>query len=197
MSFWHLNGAKKRKTYENDKTGVAGGRGFDDGVSGVFYMSTYQAPLKDMRFVMRELAGLDQIIALPGWQETDSDTIDSILQEAARFASEVFSPLNRTGDQQGVKWKDGNVITATGFREAYQKFSELGWNRLGFGADYGGHDVPALVTAPVHEMWKSANLAFSACFQLTQGAVEALTLCGSDEQKKTFLPKIFACSKET
>jgi 3-(methylthio)propanoyl-CoA dehydrogenase len=143
-----------------------------------------------MQFVMRELAGLDQIIALPGWQETDSDTVDSILQEAARFASEVFSPLNRTGDQQGVKWKDGNVITATGFREAYQKFSELGWNRLGFGADYGGHDVPALVTAPVHEMWKSANLAFSACFQLTQGAVEALTLCGSDQLKKTFLPNM-------
>jgi alkylation response protein AidB-like acyl-CoA dehydrogenase len=153
-------------------------------------MSTYEAPLKDMQFVMRELAGLDQIIALPGWQETDSDTIDSILQEAARFASEVFSPLNQTGDQQGVKWKDGNVITATGFREAYQKYSELGWNRLGFGADYGGHDVPALVTAPVHEMWKSANLAFSACFQLTQGAVEALTLCASDDLKKKYLPNM-------
>jgi alkylation response protein AidB-like acyl-CoA dehydrogenase len=153
-------------------------------------MSTYEAPIKDMQFVICELAGLDQITALPGWQETDQEVVSAILQEASRFASEVLTPLNRVGDQAGVIWKDGNVIMASGFREAYQNYIDTGWNRLGFDPQYGGQAVPGLVGAAVQEMWKSANLAFSACFQLTQGAIEALLLRGTDDQKKKFLPKM-------
>jgi alkylation response protein AidB-like acyl-CoA dehydrogenase len=153
-------------------------------------MSTYEAPLKDMQFVICELAGLDQITALPGWQETDQEVVNAILQEASRFASEVLTPLNRVGDQAGVIWKDGNVIMAPGFREAYQSYIDTGWNRLGFDQEYGGQAIPGLVGAAVQEMWKSANLAFSACFQLTQGAIEALLLRGTDDQKRKFLPKM-------
>jgi alkylation response protein AidB-like acyl-CoA dehydrogenase len=153
-------------------------------------MSTYEAPLKDMQFIICELAGLDQLRALPGWQETDREVVSAILQEASRFASEVLTPLNRVGDQAGVIWKDGNVIMAPGFREAYQSYIDTGWNRLGFGPEYGGQAIPSLVGAAVQEMWKSANLAFSACFQLTQGAIEALLLRGTDDQKRKFLPKM-------
>ncbi|MGA8476831.1 MAG: acyl-CoA dehydrogenase [Chthoniobacterales bacterium] len=153
-------------------------------------MSTYEAPLKDMQFVLCELAGLDQVTALPGWQETDKEVVNAILQEASRFASEVLTPLNRVGDQAGVIWKEGNVIMAPGFREAYQSYIDTGWNRLGFESEYGGQPIPSLVGAAVQEMWKSANLAFSACFQLTQGAIEALLLRGTDDQKRKFLPKM-------
>ncbi len=153
-------------------------------------MSTYEAPLKDMQFVICELAGLDQVTALPGWQETDQEVVIAILQEASRFASEVLTPLNRVGDQAGVIWKDGNVIMAPGFREAYQSYIDTGWNRLGFEPEYGGQAIPGLVGAAVQEMWKSANLAFSASFQLTQGAIEALLLRGTDDQKRKFLPKM-------
>jgi alkylation response protein AidB-like acyl-CoA dehydrogenase len=153
-------------------------------------MSTYEAPLKDMQFVICELAGLDQVTALPGWQETDQEVVKAILQGASRFASEVLTPLNRVGDQAGVIWKDGNVILAPGFREAYQSYIDTGWNRLGFEPEYGGQAIPGLVGAAVQEMWKSANLAFSACFQLTQGAIEALLLRGTDDQRRKFLPKM-------
>ncbi len=153
-------------------------------------MSTYEAPLRDMQFVICELAGLDQVTALPGWQETDKEVVNAILQEASRFASEVLTPLNRVGDQAGVIWKDGNVIMAPGFREAYQSYIDTGWNRLGFEPEYGGQAIPGLVGAAVQEMWKSANLAFSASFQLTQGAIEALLLRGTDDQKRKFLPKM-------
>jgi acyl-CoA dehydrogenase len=153
-------------------------------------MSTYEAPLKDMQFVICELAGLEQVIALPGWQDNDADVVSAILQEASRFASEVLAPLNQVGDQEGVIWKDGNVITAPGFREAYRSYVDTGWNRLGFDLDYGGQAIPSLVGAAVQEMWKSSNLAFSACFQLTQGAIEALLLRGTDDQKRKYLPSM-------
>jgi acyl-CoA dehydrogenase len=153
-------------------------------------MSTYEAPLKDMEFVICELAGLEQVIALPGWQDNDADVVSAILQEASRFASEVLAPLNQVGDQEGVIWKDGNVITAPGFREAYRSYVDTGWNRLGFDLNYGGQAIPSLVGAAVQEMWKSSNLAFSACFQLTQGAIEALLLRGTDDQKRKYLPSM-------
>jgi 3-(methylthio)propanoyl-CoA dehydrogenase len=151
-------------------------------------MTTYEAPLDEMQFVIRELGGLDNLTALPEWQDIDAETVSAVLQEANRFASEVLAPLNQIGDQRGVICKDNHVITAPGFREAYQQYINSGWNRLGFDEEYGGQAMPNLVGAAVQEMWKSANLAFSACFQLTQGAVEALFQNGSDEQKKKYLP---------
>jgi 3-(methylthio)propanoyl-CoA dehydrogenase len=153
-------------------------------------MSTYEAPLKDMQFAICELAGLDDLVTLPGWHEIDSDVVKTILQEASRFAGEILAPLNQVGDRKGVIWKDSSVIMGPGFREAYQSYIETGWSRLGLDPEYGGQAVPGVVSAAVQEMWKSANLAFSACFQLTQGAIEALLLRGTEEQKRKFLPKM-------
>ena len=151
-------------------------------------MTTYEAPLDEMQFVIRELAGLDTLTALPEWRDIDVETVSAVLQEASRFASEVLAPLNQTGDQTGVICKDNHVITAPGFREAYQQYVTSGWNRLGFDEEYGGQSMPNLVGAAVQEMWKSANLAFSACFQLTQGAAEAIFQRSNEKQRKKYLP---------
>jgi 3-(methylthio)propanoyl-CoA dehydrogenase len=153
-------------------------------------MSSYVAPLKDMRFVLNELAGLSEVAKLPGYGEATPDTVDAILEEAARFAGEVLDPLNRVGDQEGSKWSDGNVRTPKGFREAYRKFSEGGWNALPFEPDWGGQGLPKLVATPVDEMWTSANMSFSLCPLLTQGAVHALALRGSKALQETYIPKM-------
>ncbi|MGE5492062.1 MAG: acyl-CoA dehydrogenase [Actinomycetota bacterium] len=153
-------------------------------------MSEYVAPLKDVRFALRDLAGMEQVATLPGCEEASPDLVDAILEEAARFAGEVLSPLNRIGDTVGAKWKDKEVTTAPGFKEAYAQFVENGWNGLSCDPEFGGQGLPKLLSAAVSEMWKSANHAFSLCPMLTQGAIEALTIAGSDEQKATYLPKL-------
>ena len=155
-------------------------------------MSNYAAPLKDMRFVLNELAGLAQVAKLPGYEEATPDTVDAILEEAARFASEVLDPLNRTGDVEGSKLADGRVRTPPGFRDAYRKFTQGGWNALPFGPDWGGQGLPKVVATPVDEMWTSANMSFSLCPLLTQGAVHALALRGSEALKKAFIPRMVA-----
>ncbi len=153
-------------------------------------MSTYAAPLKDMRFVLNELAGLAEVAKLPGYEDASSDTVDAILEEASKFASEVLDPLNYSGDQEGSIWSDGEVRTPKGFREAYRQFCEGGWNALPFEAQWGGQGLPRLVSTPVQEMWKSSNMSFSLCPLLTQGAIEALLLRGSEPLKKAYLPKM-------
>ncbi len=155
-------------------------------------MSTYTAPLKDMRFVLHELAGLSEVAKLPGYEEATPDTVDAILEEAARFAAQVLDPLNRVGDQQGSTLVEGNVRTPPGFREAYRKFAEGGWNALPFDPQAGGQGLPKLVATPVDEMWTSANMSFSLCPLLTQGAVHALSLRGSPALQKTFMPRMVA-----
>ncbi len=153
-------------------------------------MSEYIAPLKDIRFVMQELAGLEQVVALPGCEEASPDVVDAILDEAARFAGEVLSPLNRVGDTQGAQWKDKEVTTSPGFKEAYRQFVDNGWNGLGCDPEFGGQGLPKLLSTAVSEMWKGANHAFSLCPMLTQGAIEALTIAGRGEQKAAYLPKL-------
>ncbi|HEY5897378.1 MAG TPA: acyl-CoA dehydrogenase [Burkholderiales bacterium] len=153
-------------------------------------MSAYQAPLKDMKFVLKELAGLGELAKLPGYEEATPDTVDAILEEAAKFATGVLDPINYSGDQEGSKLADGGVRTPKGFREAYQQFCEAGWNALPFESEWGGQGLPKLVGTPVQEMWKSSNLSFSLCPLLTQGAIEALLLSGSDELKSAYLPKM-------
>ena len=153
-------------------------------------MSTYRAPLKDMRFVLNELAGLADLAKLPGYQDATPDTVDAILEEASKFASGVLDPINYSGDQEGSKWTDGAVKTPKGFKDAYKQFCEGGWNALPFEAEWGGQGLPRLVSTPVQEMWKSSNMSFSLCPLLTQGAIEALLLRGSDELKRRYLPKM-------
>ena len=153
-------------------------------------MSEYVAPLKDIRFVMQSLAGLDEVVALPGCEEASPDVVDAILEEAAKFAGEVLSPLNRVGDTQGARWHDRVVSTSPGFREAYGQFVENGWNGLGCDPEFGGQGLPRLLSTAVSEMWKAANHAFSLCPMLTQGAIEALMIAGTDAQKAAYLPKL-------
>jgi alkylation response protein AidB-like acyl-CoA dehydrogenase len=153
-------------------------------------MSGYQAPLKDMRFVLNELAGLPQVAQLPGYEEATSDTVDAILEEASKFASEVLDPINYTGDQEGSVWKDGAVRTPKGFKEAYQQYVKGGWNALPFEPQWGGQGLPKLVATPVEEMFTSSNMSFSLCPLLTQGAIHALELCGDDALKDAFLGKM-------
>ncbi len=151
---------------------------------------SYQAPLKDMRFVINELAGLEEVAKLPGYEDATSDTVDAILEQASKFASEVLDPINHIGDQEGSVWRDGAVKTPKGFKEAYQQYVEGGWGALPFDAAVGGQGLPKLVATAVEEMLTSSNMSFSLCPLLTQGAIHALELCGSDALKDTYLAKM-------
>ena len=154
-------------------------------------MSQYRAPLAEMHFVMTELAGLDDVAQLPGFEDATPDTVAAILEEADKFATEVLDPLNRAGDREGARLRDdGRVTTPAGFRDAYHKVCELGWNGLSKSADFGGQGMPHLVAAAIDEMWNAANMAFELCPMLTGGAIEAIELNGSDELKRFYLPKM-------
>ena len=153
-------------------------------------MSEYRAPIRDMQFVLKELAGLEELAKLPGCEEAAPDVVDAVLEEAAKFAEEVLSPLNASGDKEGARFSEGKVTTPKGFKEAYKLFAESGWTALGSEPEWGGQGLQRLVATPVAEMWKSANHAFSLCPLLTGGAIDALVLSGSDELKKTFLEKM-------
>jgi len=153
-------------------------------------MSAYTAPLKDMKFVLNELAGLADVTKLPGYQEATSDTVDAILEEASKFATEILDPINYSGDQEGSVWKDGAVATPRGFKHAYQQYVAGGWGSLPFEAQWGGQGLPKLVATAVEEMLTSSNMSFSLCPLLTQGAIHALELCGAEALKKTYLGKM-------
>jgi len=154
-------------------------------------MSIYRAPMQEIQFVMNELAGLEQVGKLPGYEDATPDTVTAILEEASKFATEVLDPLNAVGDREGATWQEGGKVkTATGFKDAYRRFAENGWNGLTKNPEHGGQGLPQLVATAVEEMWHGANMAFALCPLLTQGAIEALELCGSDELKATFLPKM-------
>ncbi|HSC98592.1 MAG TPA: acyl-CoA dehydrogenase [Casimicrobiaceae bacterium] len=154
-------------------------------------MSTYRAPLADMQFVMNELAGLSQVATLPGFEDATPDTVSAILEEAAKFATDVLDPLNATGDREGsTLLADGTVKTPAGFKEAYRQYAENGWNGLTKPTEYGGQNLPQLVATAVEEMWHAANMAFDLCPLLTQGAIDAIELCGTPEQKSKYLPQM-------
>ena len=152
----------------------------------------YTAPLQDMQFVLEELAGLGEIAGFPGCEEATPDVVAAILEEAGKFASGVLAPLNRVGDREGTTWADKAVKMPDGFGAAYRQFVDNGWMGLGHDPEFGGQGLPRVVSAAVREMWKSANHAFALCPMLTDGAIEALELCGSPEQKALYLPKMVA-----
>ncbi len=151
-------------------------------------MAEYAAPVKDMQFVLKHVVGLDQVNTLPGCEEVTEDVVDAILEEAAKFAGEVLSPLNAIGDRTGAILKDGVVTTAPGFKDAYWQFVNGGWGNVVSPPEYGGQGLPGLLSTPVEEMWGSANIAFKLCPMLTLGAVEALHRNASEELKQRFLP---------
>ncbi|WP_374625243.1 acyl-CoA dehydrogenase [Pandoraea sp.] len=153
---------------------------------------SYQAPIKDMRFVMNELADLTSIAALPGYEDASPELAQAVLEEAARFNQEVLAPLNVIGDQQPSTWKDGVVTTTPGFKEAFRKFSEAGWQGVVHPQAFGGQGLPKLVATPCTEMLNAANLSFALCPLLTDGAVEALLTAGTDEQRALYVPKLLS-----
>ena len=153
-------------------------------------MSDYAAPLRDMRFVLNELVGMDRIASLPGYDHADADLIDAILDEAGKFAATVLAPLNHAGDQEGARLDADGAHVAAGFADAYAQFVAGGWNALGCDPDFGGQGLPIVLGTAVKEMWNAANMAFSLCPLLTTGAIEALHLVGSDAQKSMYLPKM-------
>lgn len=155
-------------------------------------MSSYTAPLRDLRFVMNEIVGLDDLSKLPGCESATPDMVDAILEEAGKFAGGVLAPLNSVGDQQGATLENGVVRTADGFADAYRQFVEGGWNSVPFDPDYGGQGLPWAVATALTEIWQSANLAWALCTMLNLGAVEALTEHGSDSLKQTYLEKLIS-----
>ena len=153
----------------------------------------YRAPLRELHFVLHELLQSTAAVAsCPEFSDYSVEVAESILGEAARFAEGVLDPLNRPGDEHGARWTEQGVVSAPGFRDAYQQFAAGGWPTLGTDPEYGGQAVPQALVTAVQEIWASANLAFKLCPMLTLGAVHALELCGSPAQKKQFLPAMIS-----
>jgi alkylation response protein AidB-like acyl-CoA dehydrogenase len=154
-------------------------------------VSDYAAPLTDMRFVLEHVVDLDGIAALPGFEHADAETVAGLMEEAGRFFAEQFAPLNRVGDvQHSRRNTDGTVSTPEGFAKAYQLYVDAGWPAVPFPPEYGGGGFPWLVGVAMQEMMTAANMAFSLCPLLTQGAIDMLLHYGSEEQKETYLPKM-------
>lgn len=151
---------------------------------------TYNAPIQDMEFVLNELCGLEDVLSLPGNEDTTTDLVAAVLEEAARVANEVLAPLNRQGDTQGSRFEDGSVVTPDGWKAAYDAFVEGGWPSMTFDEEHGGQNLPYLVGTAVQEMVAASNMSFGLCPMLTQGAVEALSRHGSDELKRLYLDKM-------
>ena len=150
----------------------------------------YRAPLREMQFVLHELAGLKAVQALPGFEEASDDTVAAVLEECAKLTGEVISPLNRVGDDQPPRWSEGAVTTSPGFAKAFRAFVEGGWQGVMHPSDHGGQGLPKLVATPCLEMLQSANLAFSLCPLLTDGAIEALLTAGSADQQHRYVPPL-------
>ena len=153
---------------------------------------TYRAPVKDMLFVMKELAGIDAVASLPGFEEAGLETAAAVLDECAKLNQDVIAPLNWTGDQQPSSFKDGVVTTTPGFKAAFRQFADGGWQGLHHPECFGGQGLPKLIHAACIEMLNSANLSFALCPLLTDGAIEALLTAGSEALQAAYLPKMIA-----
>jgi len=153
---------------------------------------TYTAPLADMRFALREVAGLGHVAGLPGYEHASDDTVDAVLEEAAKLAGNGLAPLNREGDKAGAKLENGVVRTAPGFVGIYKEFVDGGWNSLHFDPEFGGQGMPWLLATTVQEMWQAANMGFGLVLLLNQGAIDAIHHHGSAEQKAAYLPKMIS-----
>ncbi|MBN9115252.1 MAG: acyl-CoA dehydrogenase N-terminal domain-containing protein, partial [Pandoraea sp.] len=155
-------------------------------------MGQYNAPLRDMQFVLHELLGVEnELKALPKHADIDADTINQVLEEAGKFCSEVVFPLNQVGDREGCKYEgDGVVTTPTGFKQAYQQYVEAGWPALACDPEFGGQGLPQVVNNALYEMLNSANQAWTMYPGLSHGAYECLHAHGTPEQQSTYLPKI-------
>ncbi len=151
---------------------------------------SYSAPVKDMLFNMAHLANIDEIARMPGFEDAGFETAQAVLEECARFNQDVVAPLNWDSDKQPSHWQDGQVTTSPGFKQAYQQYTEGGWQGLQHPAAFGGQGLPKTIGAACGEMLNAASLSFALCPLLTDGAIEALLTAGSDELKATYLEKL-------
>jgi alkylation response protein AidB-like acyl-CoA dehydrogenase len=153
---------------------------------------SYTAPVKDMLFVMKELAALEDIAKLPGFEDANLDTAQAVLEESAKLCGEVLAPLNVEGDRNPSSWKDGKVTATPGFADAFRQFAEGGWQGVQHPLDYEGQGLPKLIATPCVEMLNASNLSFALCPLLTDGAIEALLTAGTEAQKQAYVPKLIS-----
>ena len=151
---------------------------------------SFRAPVKDMLFVMKELAAIENVARLPGFEDAGYDTAAAVLEESAKFTEEVVAPLNWAGDQQPSSFHQGQVRTTPGFKQAFKQYAEGGWQGLQHPTDFGGQGLPKLIHAACSEMVNSASLSFALCPLLTDGAIEALLTAGTPEQQSLYIPKM-------
>ena len=154
----------------------------------------YVAPVKDMLFVMNELAGLADVVAYPAYAQAgvDVDLAPAILEESAKFNQDVVALLNWPSDQNPSSWKDGVVTTTPGFKEAFEQFAAAGWQGVVHPAEFGGQGLPKLIAAACFEMVHSASLSFALCPMLTDGAIEALLTAASPEIQAQYVPHMIS-----
>ena len=151
---------------------------------------TYRAPIADIAFALKHAAGFKAALAEGLYGDLDEDVVNSVLEEAGRFAGDVIAPLNRVGDKFGTPFKDGAVSTPPGWKEAYTAWAAAGWNGLAGPADFGGQELPHAVNAACIEMWNSGSMAFGIGALLTMAAAEALAAHGSEDLKSRYLGKL-------
>jgi len=152
-------------------------------------MPIYNAPVKDLHFVLHDLLKASES-DVPGYAELEPDFTGAVLDEAAKLAQDVLAPLNAVGDQQGCKLENGIVTTPDGFKAAFEAMKDGGWNGLDLPEEFGGQNLPYVMGCAVGEVFCSANMAFNMYQGLTHGAINAILSAGSDQQKATYLPKM-------
>lgn len=148
-------------------------------------MSDYKPPVSDMLCVLHDVLGFSH-------EELDRETSEAVLDEAAKLASDILAPLNKSADEQGATLEGGKVKCAAGFKDAYKAYCDGGWNAVPFDPEYGGQGLPWALAFPIQEMWQGANMSFGLCPLLNQGAVEAILAHGSDAQKEYYLPNLIS-----
>lgn len=153
---------------------------------------TYRPPVRDMAYTLNEVAGLDGLMGTGPFADLSADLVESVMEEGAKLAADVLAPLNRSGDAEGVKLNNQDVSVPSGFADAYRKWVEGGWGSLAATPDFGGQGLPVALSVAMQEMWNAACLSFGLCPILSQGAIEALTAHGTEEQKKLYLPKLIS-----
>jgi alkylation response protein AidB-like acyl-CoA dehydrogenase len=153
---------------------------------------TYQPPVNDIVFALKTAARIDELFSRGLYPGLDAETIGAVIEEAGKFGAEVLAPLNASGDRTGANFAAGTVTVPTGFRDAYERFAESGWCALPGPEAFGGQGLPEIVSTAAGEIWSAANVSFSLCPLLTQGAIHAIEVGGSEKLKAEYLPKMVA-----